>query len=91
MCIFWYQLNKIKQNNTIELCNDKRHYYITIQIMYCVMSNRIMKHEFSLGAKLIKKKHGEKRKKRRKKKHCHKRMRNSVLFVQWVDCPIKTV
>lgn len=31
------------------------------------MSNRIMKHEFSLGAKLIKKKHGEKRKKRRKK------------------------
>lgn len=26
-----------------------------------------MKHEFSLGAKLIKKKHGEKRKKRRKK------------------------
>lgn len=32
------------------------------------MSNRIMKHEFSLGAKLIKKKHGEKRKKRRKKK-----------------------
>lgn len=50
-----------------------------------------MKHEFSLGAKLIKKKHGEKRKKRRKKKHCHKRMRNSVLFVQWVDCPIKTV
>lgn len=35
--------------------------------MYCVMSNRIMKHEFSLGAKLIKKKHGEKRKKRRKK------------------------
>lgn len=67
MCIFWYQLNKIKQNNTIELCNDKRHYYITIQIMYCVMSNRIMKHEFSLGAKLIKKKHGEKRKREEKK------------------------
>ena len=56
--------------------------------MYCVMSNRIMKHEFSLGAKLIKKKHGEKKK---EKKHCHKRVRNSVLFVQWVDCPIKTV
>ena len=57
--------------------------------MYCVMSNRIMKHEFSLGAKLIKK-NTEKREKE-EKKHCHKRMRNSVLFVQWVDCPIKTV
>lgn len=50
-----------------------------------------MKHEFSLGAKLIKKKTRRKEKKEKKKKHCHKRMRNSVLFVQWVDCPIKTV